>query len=88
MTYFSQEFRVLPSWSLAVWNSVRVSASASLGLFSLNINDGEIRFKSEQYDGYHPDQEANITLMGRFDAQFPLHGAVTDVNVFSRLLMP
>ena len=34
---------VLPSWSPATWNSVCISASASLELFSININDGEIR---------------------------------------------
>ena len=46
--YFSgepQEFRVLPSWSPGVWNSACISASASRGLFRLNINDGEIRFR-------------------------------------------
>ena len=39
----SPGFRVFPSWSPGLWNSVCISASASMGLFSININDGEIR---------------------------------------------
>ena len=53
ITYLSGEFHVFPSWSSGVWNSVCISASASLGLFSVNINDGEIRFNTDQYDGDH-----------------------------------
>ena len=44
---FMYPFQVLPSWSRGVWNSVCISASASLGLLSLNINDGEISFRTE-----------------------------------------
>ena len=86
LMYFSNDYRFLPSWSPGLWNSVCISASASLGLFSLNINDGEVRFKSEQYDGYHTTRDVNIILMGRDNSDCPMHGAVTDVNVFSRLL--
>ena len=85
----SKEFLVFPSWTQGVWNSVCVSASASLGLLSVNINDGEMMFRSEEYDGYHTKHQANIALMGRstgWDKQFPVHGAVTDVNIFSRIL--
>ena len=46
-TYLLKEFRDFPSWSPAVWNSVCISASASLGLLRVNINDGEIRFSTE-----------------------------------------
>ena len=53
-----------PSWSPGIWNSVCISASASLGLFSLNINDGEIRFSSDQYEGYHAKYDGSIFLMG------------------------
>ena len=84
--FTTQEFRVLPAWSPGLWNSVCVSASASLGLFSVNINDGEIRFRTEQYDGYHTKHHTNIQLMGHSDTVYPMRGAVTDVNVFSRIL--
>ena len=81
---------VLPAWSPGVWNSVCVSASASLGLFSVNINAGEIRFRTEQYEGYHTKHQVNIVLMGGGeqyrDSAYPMHGAMTDVNVFSRIL--
>ena len=86
LTFLPNEFYVFPSWSPGVWNSVCVSASASLGLFSVNINDGEIRFRTEQYDGYHTNHHTNIVLMGRYDSALPMHGAMTDVNVFSRIL--
>ena len=76
---------VLPSWSPGIWNSVCISASASLGQFSININDGEIRLRTEQYEGYHTNHHTNILLMGRPEG-YPVHGAVTDVNVFSRIL--
>ena len=85
-TYLLNEFRDFPSWSPGVWNSVCISASASLGLLSVNINDGEIRFRTEQYDGYHTKHHTNIQLMGHSDTVYPMHGAVTDVNVFSRIL--
>ena len=68
--FTTQEFLVLPSWSPRVWNSVCVSASASLGLFRVNINDCEIRFRAEQYDGFHTKHEANIALMGRYDSEY------------------
>ena len=42
-TPFPGDPGLLPSWSPAVWNSVCVAASASRALFSININDGEIR---------------------------------------------
>ena len=80
------ENRIFPPWSPGLWNSVCISASASLGLFSLNINDGEIRFSTDQYDGYHSKHDGSIILMGSPDHARSMHGAVTDVNVFSRLL--
>ena len=86
LAYLPQEYVVFPSWSPGVWNSVCVSASASLGLFSVNINDGEIRFRTEQYDGYHIQNDGNVLLMGLPEFRDHTHGAMTDVDVFSRIL--
>ena len=46
-----------------------------------------IRFSTEHYGGYHTSQHANIVLMGKpKDFPYKMNGAVTDVNIFSRIL--
>ena len=66
--YFSQEFLVFSSWPLGIWNSVCISASASLGLFRVNINDGEIRFRLV-HSKYDIRNEINILLTPDFLCQ-------------------
>ena len=60
LTFLPHEFHVLPSWSPGLWNSVCVSASASLGLFSVNINDGEIRFRTALSDARGRDRRERV----------------------------
>ena len=45
-----------------------------------------LRFSTDQYDGYHANNEGSVILLGLPGFRDHMHGAVTDVNVFSRIL--
>ena len=74
-----------PSWQPDTWTSVCVSVSKPETFIEVNIN-GENVATIFNYDGYFQDDDNNIILMNREDRQAPSHGAVSDVNVWRRLL--
>ena len=71
------------------WNSVCISASAQAGWFRVVLND-KLQFQTENYtgDGGYRQNPANISLLNEigFYGGHPSHGAVTDVNIWSRTL--
>ena len=74
-----------PSWPPGVWTSVCVTASKLRSFVEVNIN-GEIVVSTGDYEGHFQKYERNIFLMNTLDRFRPSHGAITDVNVWRRIL--
>ena len=72
---------IFPAWQPGAWTSVCVSASSLRSFVKININ-GEI--VSDYKDGHIEGVDGNIFLMNSEDQSAPSHGAITDVNVWSR----
>ena len=53
------------------------------GQLSVNINGVTVN-RTESYKGYYQDTDTNILLMNAHNLASPSHGAVTDVNTWSR----
>ena len=53
------------------------------GQLSVNINGANVN-RTESYQGYYQDTHTNILLMNAHNLVYPSHGAVTDVNTWSR----
>ena len=79
-------FTYFPPWQPGQWNSVCVTANTSQGSFRIVIN-GENVTETSSYNGNYQDIDRNIFLMNNFYEGFsPAHGAITDVNIWSREL--
>ena len=76
-----------PAWRPGVWNQACITASDSQGFFDININ-GETQFRTENYRKTLSRRNHNIVLMndGGYWEGLPMHGSVTDVQVWGRLL--
>ena len=82
----STSFSYYSAWQPAQWNTFCVKASISGALLTVIIN-GEKMAESDRYSGYYQNIDRNILLMNNFNfGPNPFHGAVSDVNVWSRLL--
>ena len=53
------------------------------GQLSVNINGVTVN-RTDSYQGYYQDTGTNILLMNAHNLASPSHGAVTDVNTWSR----
>ena len=78
-----------PSWLPDSWNSVCISASARQGSFRVLLN-AELQFETGDYtaDNGYSYGPANISLLNEIGLYggHPSHGAVSDVNIWSRTL--
>ena len=76
-------FSYFESWQPRVWNSGCITVSRIEGYINLSIN-------GEFISTYHgrPPFDTNIVLMNKMDGGQPNHGAITDVNIWSRRLSP
>ena len=82
----SNSFSYYPVWEPGQWNSFCVTASISGALLRVNIN-GQTMAESDSYGGYYQNVNRNILLMNNFDfGPTPVHGAVSDLNIWSRIL--
>ena len=72
-----------PAWQPNVWNTVCITATESV----LNITLNQVQvFTDQEYEGNHRSVEADkIVLMNLFEEN-PMHGMVTDLNIWSRVL--
>ena len=70
-----------PSWQPGVWSSVCVAVSKTSRFMAVNINGDNVA--TNRYYGVYHQHDVNIFLM---DPQQPSDGAVTDVNVWRRIL--
>ena len=75
------------AWQPGVWNHCCITASDSQGLLEININ-GETHYRTKNYRKTFSKLEHNIVLMndGGYWEGIPMHGSVTDVQVWSRVL--
>ena len=78
-------YSFFPVWSPGLWNSFCISVSKPRGFEKITIN-GEQVTGTPRYMGYFQDEDTNIVLMNSRVSDEPHHGAVTDVNVWSRIL--
>ena len=82
-------YEYFPSWQPEEWNSACVVASAPLSRFKVIIN-GETTVEISNYTGLYSQLGGgkNLVLMndGGYWGGEPMHGAVTDVNVWPREL--
>ena len=82
-------YEYFPSWQPEEWNSACVLASAPLSRFKVIIN-GETAVEISNYTGLYSQLGGgkNLVLMndGGYWGGEPMHGAVTDVNVWPRQL--
>ena len=88
--YFYEEAKsegFYPGWQPGLWNHGCITASDSQGFVDININ-GETHYRSNNYRGSFSRQDHNIVLMndGGYWEGTPMHGAVTDVQVWGRVL--
>ena len=69
------------------WNSLCVSASVPRKMFSVSLN-GVLVFRTDSYEGMFSSGDTNLVLMndGGDLGDVPLHGAVTDVNIWGEVL--
>ena len=76
-----------PSWQPGVWNQACITASDSQGSFEININ-GETHYRTNNYRKTFSRRDQNIVLMndGGYWEGLPMHGSVTDVQVWGRVL--
>ena len=79
-------FSYFPSWQPGLWTSVCVVASKSQAELRVRIN-GVTVARVESYNGFYQDTDKNLVLMNNFYwGKNPSHGAITDVNIWGRLL--
>ena len=82
----TNSFSYYSGWQPGEWNTFCVTASISGALLTVIIN-GEKMAESDKYGGFYQNIDRNILLMNNFNfGPNPFHGAVSDVNVWSRLL--
>ena len=77
MSYF-------PAWEPGVWTGACITASRAQTFIRVNVN-GVTVAGTERYRGYYQDIEQNIILMNNLYWVEPNHGALTDVNIWSRV---
>ena len=73
------------AWEPGRWNSFCFTGSALVNQSRVFIN-GEQRLALNNYPANHKKSGANIRLMNNHLSENPHHGAMTDVNVWSRIL--
>ena len=83
----SQSLGYYPSWRPGVWNHGCIIASDSGGYIEININ-GDTVYRNNHYMNTFSRLDHNIVLMndGGYWEGSPMHGAMTDVTVWSRTL--
>ena len=76
-----------PAWQPDLWNHGCITASEVRGLVEININ-GETRYRNYNYRKTFSRLDQNIVLMndGGYWEGLPMHGSVTDVQVWGRVL--
>ena len=73
-------------WSPDIWNSVCILASALKMQLKINLN-GKIVKNTNNYLGLLKEYDQNLFLMNYNPyLDSPVHGEITDVNIWSRLL--
>ena len=88
--YFYEEAKsdgFYPGWQPGLWNHACLTASDSQGVVDININ-GETHYRSNNYQGTFSRLDTNLVLMndGGYWEGIPMHGSVTDVQVWGRIL--
>ena len=76
-----------PAWQPGIWNQACITASDSQGYLEININ-GETHYRTNNYMKTFSGRNHNIVLMndGGYWEGLPMHGSLTDVQVWSRVL--
>ena len=83
--YGRTNFERFPGWSPGEWRSVCMSGSSVSRSWNITL-DGR-KTVSFEYDSYHKRSGENMVLMNKMEGfPRPLHGAVSDLQVWSRLL--
>ena len=84
--YGRTNFETFPGWSPGEWRSVCMSGSSASQSWRITL-DGRETVRSE-YNSYHKRRSENILLMNLMEEFYraPHHGAVSDLQVWSRLL--
>ena len=84
--YGRTNFKKFPGWSPNEWRSVCMSGSSVSQSWNITF-DGR-KSVSFEYNSYHNRSPENIVLMNVMEGfpHGPLHGAVSDLQVWSRLL--
>ena len=73
------------SWEPGRWNSFCFTASSLLEQARVFLN-GEEKLNFKNYESDHKKSGENIRLLNNHLGTNPTHGAVTEVNVWSRVL--
>ena len=83
----SMSYGYYPSWQPAIWNHACITATDSSGYLDININ-GKSVYRTNNYMKSFSRLDHNLVLMndGGFWDGFPMHGSMTDLQVWSRVL--
>ena len=70
-----------PAWVAGEWSSVCITETSDLATIYIN---GQLVLQTEKAAGDHQHTEENILLMNTKPnpERFPMHGAMTDVNIW------
>ena len=76
-----------PSWQPGIWNHACITAIDSSGYLDININ-GKSVYRTNNYMKSFSRLDHNLVLMndGGYWDDFPMHGSMTDLQVWSRVL--
>ena len=82
----ADQWETFSGWEPGHWNSFCVTGSKSEAHLSVILN-GETVAETNSYSGYYQDNQTNIILMNNIHwMPVPSHGAVSDFNIWGRVL--
>ena len=82
---YYEESNFYPSWEPGRWNSFCFTGSSLLSEANVFIN-GDRMLNIKKYSSDHKKPGKNLRLMNNHESTNPMHGAMTDVSVWSRVL--